>query len=269
MNADHAFYIGNTHNICEDYSLSGVVENGAFAIVCDGCSQSPDVDFGARALALSAKRTLSIGGTDMRSDLFGKITIDNLKHIDDNFPLHPHSLDATLLVTWVKGNEFTVNMYGDGIFFHLNNTSIRTVHVDFESNTPDYLSYYLDKVRLKEYGETVVGNKRIIDSFVYKTETIDSRNTLGNEFFMKPFEPVTFKGMVEEGDIIGVISDGANSFRKSDGSDIDWQLAVREFIDFKSTAGVFVQRRLGFLKRQWTKNLINHYDDISMAAICI
>jgi len=66
-----------------------------------------------------------------------------------------------------------------------------------------------------------------------------------------------------------VCSDGVNSFKKGDGSDVEWHNQIREFIDFKSTVGVFVQRRIGFMKRQWAKKLTSHYDDISMAAIVV
>ena len=267
MNADHYYTIGNSHNTCQDYALSGIVDNGAYVIVSDGCSSSPDVDVGARMLTLSAKRTLSIRGTEMNSDLFGQVTIDNLKSIGNYFPLHPQSLDATLLVAFVKDKQFKVHMFGDGIFFHQTATTIRIVHVDFESNTPAYLSYYLDKLRLKKYEDTVVGSKRVIDISLYKPNANESKDMIENEEYVKPFDSVSFTGLVEDGDIIGVCSDGVNSFKKGDGSDINWQTQIREFIDFKSTVGVFVQRRLGFLKRQWQKNLITHYDDISMAAI--
>jgi hypothetical protein len=271
MNADHYFAIGNGHVICEDYALSGVVENGAFAIVCDGCSASPDVDFGARALALSAKRTLSVGGDAMNYDLFGKVTIRNLEHIGDTVPLNPHSLDATLLVAWVKDKNFTVQMYGDGVFFHKSATNLRMVHVDFEGNCPAYLSYYLDKLRLKEYEDTVLGSKRMLDISLYigGTPETQSNEAIENETYMKPFEPVTIKGLADTGDIIGIISDGVNSFTRGDGSTIPWESITRDFIDFKTTPGVFVQRRLSFLKRQWFKNQITHYDDISMASIVI
>lgn len=268
MNADHAFFIGNTHTVCEDYAHSGIVNNGAYAIVCDGCSQSPDVDFGARALALSAKRTLSLGGTDMQPDIFGKITIDNLAHIGDNFPLHPHSLDATLLVSWVKGQDFGVNMFGDGVFFHKTSTTLRIVHVEYESNTPAYLSYYLDKLRLKNYEDTVVGEKHVSDTTYYIVEG-ELGDAVESEIYMKPFEPLSFRGLVGPGDIIGVVSDGVNSFRRGDTSNIHWQDSLYTMTDFKSMAGVFVQRRLGFLKRQWLKEQTTHYDDISMAAITI
>lgn len=266
MNADHAFFIGNTHTVCQDYAIAEVVEGGAYAIVSDGCSSSPDVDFGARALALSAKRTLSKGGTDFIADLFGKVTIDNLKNLDTHFPLHPQALDATLLVAWIKDKQFKVHMFGDGVFFHQTSTTLRIVHVDFESNTPAYLSYYLDPIRMKKYEDTVFGSKRIIDISIYRNQPI---NPIETEDYVKPFVPVSFSGIVDPDDIIGVCSDGINSFKKGDGSDVKWEDEIHEFIDFKSTVGVFVQRRLGFLKRQWQKNKVTFYDDISMASIVI
>lgn len=268
MNADHQFYIGHDHKVCQDYAMSHANGNGAFAIVCDGCSASPDVDFGARALALSAKRTLGIGGADMNYDLFGKVTIRNLEHIGDLIPLHPHALDATLLATWVRGKNFTAHMYGDGVFFHKTATTLRIVHVEFESNKPAYLSYHLDKIRLKEYEDTVLESKRILDVSLYLGAE-GARDAIEVETFVKPFEPVTFNGLVEEGDIIGVASDGINSFKKAGAEELPWSVMVRDFVDFKTTPGVFVQRRLQWLKRQWTKDLISHYDDISMAAIAV
>lgn len=268
MNADHQFYIGADHKICQDYAISHAGDDSALAIVCDGCSSSPDVDFGARALALSAKRTLAIGGADMNYDLFGKVTIKNLEHIGDMIPLHPKALDATLLATWVKNRNFKAHMYGDGVFFHKTSTTLRIVHVEFESNTPAYLSYYLDKVRLQEYHDTVFESKRILDISMF-TGNGEPKDAIEIENFVKPFDQVTFEGLADEGDIIGVCSDGINSFKKAGSEEVPWHVMIRDFIDFKTTPGVFVQRRLGWLKRQWTKEQISHYDDISMAAIVV
>jgi hypothetical protein len=97
----------------------------------------------------------------------------------------------------------------------------------------------------------------------------NSKDVIENENFIKPFEPVSIKGMVSDGDIIGVISDGVGSFSQSDGMAIPWEDIVFDFIGFRTTPGVFVQRRLSFLKRQWIKNQISHHDDISMAAIVV
>ena len=70
MNADRSFQIGNDHTICEDFALADVEAGLAYAIVCDGCSASTDVDFGARALAFSAKRTIQMY-PDIDEDKFG------------------------------------------------------------------------------------------------------------------------------------------------------------------------------------------------------
>lgn len=273
MNANHHFEIGNTHSVCQDYAMSGVVKNGGYAIVCDGCSGSPDVDFGARALALSAKRTLLlINGGEMNYDLFGKVTIRNLEHIGDNIPLDPRALDSTLLATWVKGNELKAYLYGDGVFVHKSATTLRMVHVSFEPDSADnktkpaYLSYYLDKVRLKEY-EDIQVSKRVFDVSIYIGGQTPSLDAIEAEEFVKPFDPVVIKTLAEPGDIVAVMSDGVNSFRQGDGSEMGWNDVVNEFVGFKTTTGVFVQRRLGFLMRQWAKEQISHYDDIGMAAI--
>lgn len=274
MNADHFYTIGNQHTVCEDYAISGVVENGAYAMVCDGCSSSPDVDFGARALAFSAKRTLMIGGADMNYDLFGKITIRNLEHLGDTIPLDPQALDATLLAMWLRGKNFTAQLYGDGCFIHRTPTTLRIVHVDFESNSdgkvcPAYLSYYLDKLRLKEYEDTNKVSKHIFDVSMYLTADGIPKDAIETESYVKPFDPIAIVGIASEGDILGVCSDGVNSFNKSDGSVIHWSKIVRDFVDYKTTPGVFVQRRMGWLKRQWAKEGITFHDDISMSAIVI
>lgn len=274
MNTDHHFEIGNTHSVCEDYATSGVVKNGAYAIVCDGCSSSPDVDFGARALALSAKRTLLLlNGGDMNYDLFGKVTIRNLEHIGDNIPLDPRALDATLLATWIKDRDLKAYLYGDGVFVHKSATTLRMVHVSFEPSPDDktcpaYLSYYLDKVRLKEY-ESIQISKRIFDMSIYIGGQTPSLDAIESEEFVKPFDPVVIRALVDPGDIVGIMSDGVNTFKNGDSSEIDWRDVVNEFVGFKSLEGVFVQRRLAALKRRYTKEQVGHYDDISMAAIVV
>ena len=59
MNEDCYFEIGHSHTICEDYALTGKInENLSYAIVCDGCSASDTVDLGARILAHTAREYL-------------------------------------------------------------------------------------------------------------------------------------------------------------------------------------------------------------------
>lgn len=77
MKTDSCYFIGKDHRICEDYAISGVKNNIAYAIVSDGCSASLDVDFGSRVLALSARETLQTLTEDVIEDvnLFGVHTL--------------------------------------------------------------------------------------------------------------------------------------------------------------------------------------------------
>lgn len=275
MNANAHFEIGDSHTICQDYAVASTIESGdvsgAYAIVCDGCSASPDVDIGARLLALSAKRTLFIGGEHMNYDLFGKVTIRNLDDIHDTIPFNYHGMDATLLAAWVTPDkDFTVHMYGDGVFIHQTATTLRIVHVDFESGAPAYLSYYLDDGRMDAYKQQAKGKKIIKDISIYRGDSEDpAKDAIELETTTSPFDNVTFTGLASTGDIIAVASDGVNSFSKASGDKIHWDSIVKEFIDFKNTQGVFVERRISAMKRRFAKEGISHYDDISMAAIVV
>ena len=262
MNSDSTFQIGKDHIVCEDYALAKVEAGLAYAIVCDGCSASPDVDLGARAMAHSAKRTLKIS-TGYTPEKFGEITIRNAARIFDVFPyLHPQALDTTLLVVWVMNNEFTAYLYGDGVFVHKTKLGVLTHHVHLTSGAPDYLSYSLDQSRTESYNKLEDNRKEIV-------HRVNGELHQGGEFVYTPFQPLVITGIAEEGDIIAVISDGINSFRKSDDTSLDWKDLVAEFTGFKNYEGEFVQRRLSAFKRKCIKDGMTHGDDISIAAIVV
>jgi hypothetical protein len=74
---------------------------------------------------------------------------------------------------------------------------------------------------------------------------------------------------VAEGDVIAVVSDGINSFRKADNTPLAWIELIDEFTGFKTFEGEFVLRRIAAFKRKCLKEGITHSDDISVAAIVI
>ncbi len=116
MNADHDFQIGKNHLVCQDYSLVSVGETESFAILCDGCSASPDVDIGARALAIAARETF-LHQHDLTYEEFGERTILRAASLFDTFPsLHCQTMDATLLIASVNGNMLKAFIYGDGVY---------------------------------------------------------------------------------------------------------------------------------------------------------
>lgn len=260
MNTNSTFSIGKDHIVCEDYALSGEIAGLSYAVVCDGCSASPDVDFGARCVAMSAKRQIRLG-IECDAKNFGQDVIHNAQRVFDVFPyLSPQALDATLLVAMVKDGKMKAYLFGDGLLVHKTKEAYNVTHIHLTSGAPDYLSYHLDPIRRQGY-EALEGNKKEITCEILGEQGMFNTGT--------PLEPLTLTANVQEGDIIAVISDGINSFRKADNTPIDWRELVSEFTGFKTTEGEFVLRRIAAFKRKCAKEGITHSDDISIAAIVV
>ena len=273
MNANHHFEIGKDHIVCQDYALSGVGVDGttAYVIISDGCSASPQVDVGARILALSAKETLASCGGSSYYELFGLNIIQKAKGIFNVLPyLHPQALDATLLIAWVKNDILTAYMYGDGVFFYKGKAESRSLHISFLNDKPDfngapaYLSYNLDAKRINGYNS--MGGIKMIEEVVDRLDGTDLSIT---HKILQPFDSVVVKMPVVGGDVFGVCSDGVGSFRKADNEIIPYTDILKQVTDYKSTAGVFVERCVKFFKRNCVKELTTHSDDLSVAAIVV
>lgn len=278
MNTDCRFEIGADHLVCEDFAH--VFHNDAcktaVAIVSDGCTSSSNTDIGARILALSAFRVwgeyISEGDEEIDANTFGKKSIFLSKSVLDQISymnIQPGCLDATLLVAFVRENDYTVFMFGDGVFFHKSKEGIHTVNTSLTSGAPDYLSYYLNSDRKRRY-DSLEENLRIIQ---------DTRGNLDDEIEWSslhtqiksslPFEYTILRGTAEPGDIIAVCSDGINTYRKPDYSPISVEEMGREFLDYKNTVGVFVKRKMNALHRRFLKEGITHSDDVSISSIIV
>lgn len=267
MNADNDYKIGNSHIVCEDYALSGVDGDSAFAIVSDGCSASGDVDFGSRILAMSARELLAkIRSYNPEDNFvgyaeFGSQVIQRANTIPPLFPsLHPGVLDATLLVASVQGNNLKAYIYGDGVFLHKTTAGLHSVSVSFDNNAPSYLSYELDGNRKEGY-LSLGGTKNVEVKFPGDTKS----KVLG----YSPFAPLVINSTVQPGDVIAVCSDGIHSFKDAESKSIDWTDLIEDFIGYKNFDAAFVKRRMAAFKRKCIKEGITHYDDISIATIVI
>lgn len=265
MNTDRFFAIGSTHETCEDYAISGTLDNEIlYAIVCDGCSSADDVDFGARMLALSARELLRIKPDQVSYEQFARLVARRADIASAVFPLlDPDFLDATLLIAWVEKGILTMFMFGDGLFLHKSGDLINCVHVNYEVEidgairpAPDYISYYLDG-RREVYG-ALKGEK-----IVYCGPPGEG----GITYREKLFTPVMVRTPVRPGDFILLTSDGIDSFRTPDDTNLTWQSLVPELIGFKTHGGVFVQRRVQAMLHKLQKDLVRHADDFSVAAI--
>lgn len=285
MNADHEYQIGKDHTVCQDYAVSGVIptddedENFAYAIVCDGCSASPDVDCGARLLALSAREFMcSILSTNLEAEMFGKHCIRLAALSANRFAmLHPQAFDATLLIAIVKDRKLTAFLFGDGVFIHRSKMAdksdlVRAIHIkltvpvpdtDIIASPPDYLAYELDQERKVRYLAKNVN--KTVEDYIFHKDGLDSHT----EKTLPPFAPVIIRNDVDPGDVIAVCSDGIGSFRQPNNDSISWRDLIDDYTGFKTTTGVFVHRHISAFKRKCQKKLITHSDDISIAAIVV
>ena len=99
MNSDSYFEIGNTHQICQDYALSGNYKDMYYSVVSDGCSSAEHSEIGAQILCHVARYNLQlhydlfvegVKQTTMMSLLGNSI----LRRADELRKLYPISRDA-------------------------------------------------------------------------------------------------------------------------------------------------------------------------------
>jgi hypothetical protein len=280
MNADSAYAIGNSHEVCQDYARSMCMDGWAGVWVSDGCSSSPDSDVGARLVTLSAVQkfrdwlaakawteTNSVSDTGLEIASGAAIGIQMLG-------LPPEAMDATLLSYMTNGEDVMLSVYGDGMFF-LKFADGRTCigDIEFSKGYPDYLSYRIDGIRRKRYDKTVGASPGKVHKL---WQTMDGAKEHLNIW------PEVHKGYGEVRGtshedprqclvLAAVMSDGVKSFykRREDGSSepIPKEEVIDEIMAFKLTTGRFVQRRLNRFLKDAAKKGWEHYDDISVAAI--
>lgn len=279
MNADCYYEIGHSHTNCQDYALTGNVnDNLTYALISDGCSSSEDVDVGARILVHAAKEYLLTAYKEhfelpqiQASDLALPIIVTAARHVRD-LMLSLVSLDCTLLIILSDGRKVNAFIYGDGGFLikKKNGSSSIYHYVNFPSGAPYYLSYLLSPVRqeryFKEFGQDAIIKRECIENGVTITSSIDTRI----DDFQKLYNMASF---CEEWDFewIAATSDGINSFQENndDGSIVNVEKGkmVQAFSDYKNFKGKFVERRMRRISKDCQKESITHYDDISCATI--
>jgi len=274
MNADSFFAIGTSHLVCQDYARTGVCRSDdLFAVVSDGCSSSPDTDFGARFLTISlaGQKAATAAMDDIRSE----ISFENVLYranvllglcFDDK---RQERLDATLLTAAVNKNYVNVNIVGDGVVVAVRKSGrIDVYDIDYQG-APGYLSYLLDTQRLETYllagfgtrTVTVYSDRQEVDSFE------NSINDIETDSFV---ERLIFNHQSYE--LILVMTDGVHSFQKKmeNGTfeSISFLDIIDKIIDIKQYKGDFLVRRCRrFLGKYCVKNNIQHYDDFAVAGI--
>ena len=284
MNTDSAFYIGKTHDICEDYALSN--ENSI--VLSDGCSGSLHTDIGSRLLCFNSLRLLS---TLEQGDISYFQETECLLEARPStllLNLPTECLDATLLLA--NSNKYCTGacVYGDGyIIVELKDRNKYIINNEYVDNYPYYINYLYDHNRRLE-NWTEDHDKKKVSLSLLTTEghyEIINDNCDFTEHIKEIEDPIFVvrsqldRTIVEILDVeqvkyIAISSDGLGSFYESvtkDTSKINQPVSdtkvIEMLLSFKNFNGKFVQRRMNKFRKMCKQQNWHHADDISLGVI--
>lgn len=267
MEADAYFAMGKSHTVCQDYAGVKGTGVGVRVAVSDGCSSSPDTDFGSRFLV---KATLGSPAFSLPTAPFiAALANEGAMAVD----LPTSCLDATLLaahVDAVREDSLDVIAYGDGVIdIEFKNGDRSTYSIEFEKEAPGYPSYFLRPddmaLYLEKYGRrTLTINVTPTDRDPY-TNVVESRVTRDEYGYKQRFPWSKVRRVT-------LCSDGVRSFRRvvTPGvfQSVPLQQVLAEITTIHSTAGSFMVRRMRrFLYDFCPKNGWFHEDDVGVATI--
>jgi hypothetical protein len=260
IHTDSYFALGKTHIVCQDYAATHNQDGKVVLAVSDGCSSSPDTDFGSRIL-------VKIGINEVyESDFFSPLSLlDRAFQVQKTLELSPDSLDATLLLASVHEDLLKIQVWGDGVIHvKFKNGTTTTWEVQFDDNAPSYMNYLGNDNRLIKYLEK--HGKRTLWSC-----------TNNEPMTQVDVEPVREKFWItlnlswSEVESAFLFSDGVKSFcRMVNGA---WQpVSLQEVLEqvtaVKNYNGEFMVRRMRkFLYDFCPKNNWIHEDDVAVAAL--
>jgi len=279
-NTDHFFTKGFSHKTCEDFAYSGSFEIKGeqvhYAVLSDGCSSSKNTDIGSRILCMSFVNCLydllkSLHVNEI--DLFDKHCEWHLRDLINSksieivrgLRLNSECLDATLLAVFDYNNISHIIVFGDGIVimqdFH--NLGLDVRNYIYESGAPFYLTYFLDSDRLDCY-------KNQFGSYSLKEELTNCINEDENKFeyirsseypsMRSPTTSIRYDHRNREIQII-LTSDGMLTFQNEEV--ISFEEITKDLVSYKNFQGQFVSRRMNALLKKYSKQSIDHFDDIS------
>lgn len=261
FHSDAAFVTGASHRVCQDYARRG---KNSF-ILSDGCSSSPDSDFGSRMLVKTVENIISNSTEESINGLeFIKPASEQIEMLG----LPDVSLDATLMMARVVGANIKVSVFGDGFIFVKDVVGkITIIEINFPSNYPFYLNYLLDPTRLTLLEQVYKNGFKTVTTHTFDAG-FKNQKTQKQELAFDGVCGQTFDFNVSQTQFVVAMSDGVASFlNKETRASIPAVDIIKDLCAFKNTVGDAAQRRLNaFLKDAAKKNLI-HEDDVSLAVL--
>jgi hypothetical protein len=261
LQADSYFALGKTHTVCQDYAAIQQDFGGVALAVSDGCSSSPDTDFGSRFLVRGAFNT-SYPSLDIQR------VLKAAQEAHRALGLEGTCLDATLLFAWVSEGLLSVRAYGDGVvFIRFKDGRSMTWDISFPGQAPAYPNYLTDSYRLETYLKHVSKREMVV------TET-PGNTTLVSEPIQRENWSFDLQFPLSEIRSVMLCSDGVSSFRRMTTSgaleSVPLQEVMAQVTSVKSPNGEFMVRRMRkFLYDFCPKNGWIHEDDVSVAGLVV
>lgn len=272
---DSHFTIGKGHLICEDYAKCGKINDfQEYIIISDGCSSSENSDIGARLNTLALENYLKENKYYLEE--FNDNSVGyGISYLSNSYAkylhLNPTCLDSTVIFAYYDHHEKNLQcrVLGDGVVFYKRrdvNSPIRYINVDFEKQAPYYPSYMINDERKDLY-------KDFAKNFNYETKhiTYDSFATGAEETRSFRYDSITSLSFDKNDplEFIGIASDGINTFVKKhvngNVEKIPLSYIIEELCKFDTINKSFVKRRMKVIKDKLQKEMIYHYDDLSVA----
>ena len=282
MNADCAFQIGASHSICQDYARARAFppataeasgrRPGPYVILSDGCSSSPDTDFGARLLVKAAEQTLR-GRVVPPSDLAGVHEEAALRALSwaEMAGLPPQAVDATLLTAHLSGGELILGCSGDGVICLRSRAGELDVYtISYPSGYPAYPSYAHQPDR-----------RLALEAAAFPRKEVSHFRSASAEECLRPAGVTCGSSLTEviavsasDYEYAALFTDGIHSFNRAaqtaTGSYVEpvaTDEPLRALVSFKSGGGSFVSRRVRRFRKDCQARGWRHEDDLAVGAL--
>lgn len=265
MILDSCYIIGSTHNTCQDYSLAFTSPTKKFIAISDGCSSSPNSDFGSRILIKACQNTYLTNPTSLaESSFIDKVWTyaqDSVKIISN---IEQPCLDATLLFAYISGKTIHVTMVGDGtVSLKAKDGMIFTKTIDYKDNAPLYLGYLYSKER-RDLLNCAFDCTKTITEYMHKNGAIlnSTKRISTNDIEHFSFD-------IEDYESITLFSDGVSSFIHQ--NDIDYvripeHVMVEHLIKFKNSDGGYTPNHFYNVHKMFSSECKINTDDFSAAS---
>jgi hypothetical protein len=260
MGADSFFRMGSTHHVCQDYAASGHANGLAYAALSDGCSSSPDTDFGARFMVQAFKNEAGWDPSAFSIAL-------NASKMAEAAGLSLRCLDATLLMVMAGQRHAEIWRSGDGVVaWRRRDGTCFFNQIEFGQNAPRYLSYQLSPENERQHREL----SPMVKVRVGVRQPGGTKWDVGEESFsigaVSVFECWYIDG--RDHDLALAFSDGVESFVDANSAPVPLEAVLDELFAFKSLQGQFISRRCGkFLSKTCADRGWMHSDDFSAAGV--